>query len=168
MSDLYTELLVKKESTAKDALIRYGLFAGTGLMVIAGLLISPILLLAAIALGVVCFFVVPKTDLEYEYLFVNGEMDIDMIMAKTKRKRAFSFDLAEAELAAPLNSHRLDYYNNSQNIKTLDFSSGNPEHRRFAVITRNKETLCKVIIEPDENLAGLMKKAAPGKVFLDT
>lgn len=167
MSDLYTELLVKKESTSKDSLIKYGLYVLTGVMVVAGLLISPIFLLAAIALGVACYFIVPRTDLEYEYLFVNGEMDIDMIMAKTKRKKAFSFDLAEAELAAPLNSHRLDYYNNNQNLKTLDYSSGNPEHKRYAVITRNKDSLCKVIIEPDENLANLMKKSAPSKVFLD-
>ena len=25
-----------------------------------------------------------KTDVEYEYLFINGDFDIDMIMSKTK------------------------------------------------------------------------------------
>ena len=49
-------------------------------------MLNVLLLVPAIALGIACYFVIPKTDLEYEYLFVNGELDIDMIMSKSKRK----------------------------------------------------------------------------------
>ena len=49
----------------------------------------------------------------------------------------------------------------------LDFSSGNPEHKRFGVITRLDGNLCKIILEPDEALAQAMKNSAPSKVFLD-
>ena len=73
MSDLYSELLVKKEPTAKDSIVKYGMIVLTVLAVGAGLFISPILLLVAVALGVASYFVIPRTDLEYEYLFVNGE-----------------------------------------------------------------------------------------------
>ena len=111
--------------------------------------------------------VIPKTDVEYEYLFINGDFDIDMIMSKTKRKKVKSFKLSEADLAAPLDSHRMDYYNGNQNMKVLDFSSGNPEHKRFGVITRLDGNLCKIILEPDEALAQAMKNSAPSKVFLD-
>lgn len=167
MSDLYTELLVKKEKTAKDSIIKYGLIVLTVLLALAGLLIHPFVLIAAIIAGVAAYFIIPRTDLEYEYLFVNGEMDIDKIMSKAKRKKAGSFNLAEAELVAPLNSHRMDYHNNNQKMKVLDFSSGNPEHKRFAVITRIDNEACKIIIEPDETLAQSMKNCAPSKVFLD-
>ena len=167
MSDLYTELLVKKEKTPKDSLVKFGLTGLLILAVIAGLIISPLFLVAAAALGVAAYFIIPKTDVEFEYLFVNGDMDIDMIMSRSKRKRVFSLNLSEAEIAAPLNSHRLDYYNGSQKLKVYDFSSGNPEHRRFGVVVHQKEETCKVILEPDKNLEGLMKNSAPGKVFLD-
>ena len=90
MSDLYSEFLVKKESTAKDAIVKYGLIVLTVLAAGAGLFINPLLLVLAIALGVACYFVIPRTDLEYEYLFVNGEFDIDMVMAKSKRKKVMS------------------------------------------------------------------------------
>ena len=46
MSDLYYELLVKKESTGKDKLIKYGLYALTAVAVLAGLFIHPLLLIA--------------------------------------------------------------------------------------------------------------------------
>lgn len=167
MSDLYSELLVKKESTAKDGIMKYGLIVLTALAVLAGIFVNPLILLAAVVLGIACYFVIPKTAVEYEYLFINGDFDIDMIMSKTKRKKVKSFKLSEADLAAPLDSHRMDYYNGNQNMKVLDFSSGNPEHKRFGVITRLDGNLCKIILEPDEALAQAMKNSAPSKVFLD-
>lgn len=167
MSDLYTELLIKKERTAKDSLIKYGMIAVTAVFVLAGLFISPILLLPAVLCGVADYFIIPRTDLEFEYLFINGDLDIDMIMAKTKRKNAKSIKLEEIDLIAPVNSHRLDYYNNNQSIRVLDYSSGNAEHKRYAMIGKDDKGLCKIIIEPDEALANAMKNCAPGKVFLD-
>ena len=167
MSDLYSELLVKRERTIKDSIIKYGLIVLTVIAVIASLISTPLIWIAAIALGIACYFVIPKTDVEYEYLFVNGEFDIDMVMAKSKRNRVKSFNLSEADLVAPLNSHRMDYYNGNQNMKVLDYSSGNPQHKRFGVITRLDNATCKIILEPDEALAQAMKKTAPSKVFLD-
>lgn len=167
MSDLYYELLVKKETTAKDKLIKYGLYVLVALFVFAGLFIHPLLLLAAIAAGVACYFIVPGTDVEYEYLFVNGELDIDKVMSKSKRKKVTSLDLTQADLIAPVTSHRMDYYNGNQKMKTVDYSSGNPDHKRFAVITRIGTESCRVIIEPDEKMAQSIKNSAPSKVFLD-
>ena len=167
MSDLYSELLVKRERTIKDSITKYGLIVLTAIAVIAGLIITPLIWIAAVALGIACYFVIPKTDVEYEYLFINGDFDIDMIMSKTKRKKVKSFKLSESDLAAPLDSHRMDYYNGNQNMKVLDFSSGNPEHKRFGVITRLDGNLCKIILEPDEALVQAMKNSAPSKVFLD-
>ena len=108
MGDLYSELLVKKDKTAKDSLLKYGLIVLTVLAVFAGLIITPLALIIAVALGIACYFVIPKTDVEYEYLFINGDFDIDMIMSKTKRKKVKSFKLSEADLAADRKSTRLN------------------------------------------------------------
>lgn len=167
MSDLYTELLVKRKKTAKDTLVKYGMIALTVILVMAGLFLNPLILLGAIAAGIGCYFLVPKTDLEYEYLFVNGEMDIDVIMAQSKRKRVKSINLSEVDIVAPLKSHRMDYYNSNTKMKVLDYSSGESEKNRFAIITRDGNAACKIIVEPDEALAQAMKNSAPSKVFLD-
>ena len=167
MSELYTELLVKKDKTPKDSLIKYGLITLTVLFVLAGLLINPLILIGAVGLGVLDYFIIPKTDLEYEYLFINGEFDIDMIMSQQKRKRVMSFSLKDADICAPLKSHRMDYYNGNATMKVYDYSSGNDSHKRFAVVTRKDNEACRIILEPDEKLANLMKNVAPSKVFLD-
>ena len=167
MGDLYSEYLVKKQPTTKDAVIRYGLIALTVLFAAAGLFMIPLLLIVAVALAAACYFIIPKTDMEYEYLFVNGELDIDAVMAKSKRKKVKSLDIREADLIAPLNSHRMDYYNGNTKLKTLDYSSGDPSHRRFAVITKSENENCRIIIEPDEHMIQAIKNSAPSKVFLD-
>ena len=94
-------------------------------------------------------------------------MDIDVVMAKSKRKRVKSINMSEVDLVAPLNSHRMDYYNGNQRMKVLDYSSGNPENKRFAMITRDTSGSLKVIIEPDETMAIAIKNSAPSKVFMD-
>lgn len=168
MSDLYSELLVKKEKTMKDNLVKTAAIGGTALLVLAGLFIHPLIMLPAIILGVVSYmFVIPKTDLEYEYLFVNGDMDIDVIMAKSKRKKAGSFHMSETDLIAPMDSHRLDYYKSNQKLKVLDFSSGNEKNKRYGVVTRNEKETYMMIIEPDADMAKALKNSAPSKVFLD-
>ena len=157
MGDLYSEYLVKKQPTTKDAVIRYGLIALTVLFAAAGLFMIPLLLIVAVSLAVACYFIIPKTDMEYEYLFVNGELDIDAVMAKSKRKKVKSLDIREADLIAPLNSHRMDYYNGNTKLKTLDYSSGDPSHRRFAVIIKSENENCRIIIEPDEHMIQAIK-----------
>ena len=53
---------------------------------------------------------VPKLEVEYEYLYVNGELDIDAIYSKQKRKKMGSYDASELEILAPENSHELDSF----------------------------------------------------------
>lgn len=166
MNDSYSELLVKKEQTGKDKVIKFlliGLIAATA---VVGVVFSLAWILT-LGLGIAAYFVLPNLDLEYEYVYVNGELDIDKIMAKSKRKRVQSFDLAKMEIMAPVNSHRMDYQNHNTKLKVLDFSSGNKEHKVFAMIIPNEKEICKVLLEPDQELIENIQKSCPRKVFVD-
>ena len=123
MSDLYIELLVKKKRTATDTILKTLLIALTVIAFLAGLLITPLALIVFVGLLVLDYFKLPGFDLEYEYLYVNGELDIDKIMSKQKRKRVGSFDMKNVEMVAPVKSHELDYYRNGK-VKVVDYSSG--------------------------------------------
>ena len=111
MSDLYSEVLVKRQPGSMDILKKAGVIAGILLLAAGGILITPILLLAAIILGVVSwFFIFPLFHVEYEYLILNRELDIDAIYSQQKRKTVAKYDLGSMDLLAPLNSHRMEYY----------------------------------------------------------
>ena len=166
MTDLYSELLVKKEQTAKDKVIKFLLIGLIAVSAVMGLAIT-LVWIVTLALGIAAYFIIPNLDLEYEYVFVNGELDIDKIASKSKRKRAKSFDLSKMEIMAPVNSHRMDYQNHNTNLKVLDFSSGNKSHKIFAMIIPDEKEVYKVLIEPDQELIENIKKSCPRKVFVD-
>ena len=104
MSDLYREILVKRATPAADRIKQGGLIGLTVVCLAGSLLFMP-LLPAGIVLAVVTFFLFPRFDLEYEYLYVNGDIDVDKIMSKQKRKHCASYSLENLEVMAPTGSH---------------------------------------------------------------
>ncbi len=88
MDDFYTEQLIKKQADSKGYSLRNGTYSinccvsAFGFCYTGGNYISS------------CddrdrYIDVPQSDVEYEYLFVNGDLDIDKIMNKARRKRCF-------------------------------------------------------------------------------
>ena len=128
-----------------------------------------IIIAISIAICVADIFIFPRFQTEWEYQYVNGELDVDRIMNKAKRKRMASYDISKAELIAPAASHRFDYYNNNQKLKVCDYSSCNPEREKlvYAMVIPEKEGLLKVLFEPSEHMIKDFRLKAPRKVFFD-
>ena len=136
MSDLYTEVLVKKQQTGKDKAIKGVLIFFTVLFAAAGIMMNPLILLLALVLGIVDYIFIPKLSVEFEYLYVNGELDIDRIYSQSRRKRAASYELSNMEILAPYQSHQLDSYKKNQSIKRYNYSSGieGQGHKPYAFV----------------------------------
>ena len=166
MSDLYIELLVKKKKTSTDTLLKALMIGVTVIFVLGGILFNPIILIPAIVMGVVDYFKLPALDLEYEYLYVNGELDIDKIMSKQKRKRVGSYDMKKVEIVAPKNSHELDSFKNKKDLKLKDYTSLDP-HAKCYILVFNKEKGQEMIkVELDESILNDLRRIAPRKVNL--
>ena len=162
MSDLYSELLVTRKPSGSDSVLRIGAYVLTGLAVIAGLIVHPLILILAGVLGVVDYFLIPRLSLEFEYLHVNDELDIDKIFSKSKRKKAASIDLNKMEVLAPLGSHQLDSY---QNAKTIDFSANDSENKPYAMIVADEKEQKKYLVQLDQRIFDNIKRRFPRKVF---
>ena len=160
MSDLYIELLVKKKKTSTDTLLK-ALMIG-----VTVILFNPIILLPAIVMGVVDYFKLPALDLEYEYLYVNGELDIDKIMSKQKRKRVGSYDMKKVELVAPRNSHELDSFRNRKDLKVHDYSSMEENAKTFGMVINGEKGMELIYFDPNEAILKDMQRIAPRSVKL--
>ena len=169
MSDLYTEVLVKKQQTGKDKVIKGVLIFFTVLFAAAGIMMNPLILLLALVLGIVDYIFIPKLSVEFEYLYVNGELDIDRIYSQSRRKRAASYELSNMEILAPYQSHQLDSYKKNQSIKRYNYSSGieGQGHKPYAVVISKDNAMQMVIFEPDEVMLKDIRNRAPRKVFMD-
>ena len=166
MSDLYIELLVKKKKTSTDTLLKVLMIGATVIFVLGGILFNPIILLLAVVMGVVDYFKLPSLDLEYEYLYVNGELDIDKIMSKQKRKRVGSYDMKKVEIVAPKNPHELDSFRNRKDIKVHDYSSLEENAKTFGMAINGDKGMELIYFDPNEAIIKDMQRIAPRSVKL--
>ena len=161
MSDFYTEQLVKKRPDMKYLAIKVGLILITviAFLIVLVFPIGIILPILAIVLDVIMF---RRLNVEYEYLYVNGDLDVDKIMSRAKRKRMFSMNVSEMELLAPAAAPELRQY---QNARTLDFSSGTGQAKLYTLVVADHGELKKVIFEPNETIVEGLFVLAPRKVI---
>lgn len=165
MSDMYQEILVKRNTPFSDQIKKYLLIVVTVISVMGGLVINPILLLPAVVFGFLCYFMVPRFDLEYEYLYVSGELDIDKIMGKQKRKRCASYNMDNLEILAPSNSAELNRFKNKKDVKVRDFTSLKPDTPSYTLVFNLDRGQELVKVELNEAVIGDIRRMAPRKIL---
>ena len=65
MNDSYSELLVKKEQTGKDKVIKFLLIGVIAATAVVGVII-PLVWVLTLGLGIAAYFILPNLDLEYD------------------------------------------------------------------------------------------------------
>lgn len=160
MNDFYTEQLIKKQADMKDMAVRAVLVA-VAIVSVFTVFIFPVGLFFPIIVIALVWFLMTRLNVEYEYLYVNGDLDIDKIMNKSKRKRIFSTNAEEMELLAPVDSPRLAQFGNA---KVIDLSSGRADARRYAMVVASNGQTAKLIFEPNDTIIEGLFMLAPRKV----
>lgn len=161
MSEFYIEQLIK----VKNRINIYGviLLSGAIIISIVGVLIGinlTILGMAFLIAGVLLTF---RSSIEYEYLFLNKELDVDMIVRKKKRKKVYSLDMNDVVVVARIDAGEAKLY---QTIKGRNFSSNLNQQNVYKVVLSHMGKMESILIEPSRELLEAMKSTAPRKVFI--
>ena len=164
MNDALYELIVARKPRPYDLIVRILVILLIIAVAVGGMpFIGMSAFLAAVLIAVLAYyFIFPRLNVEYEYLFVNGDLDVDKIMSRAKRKRMFSMNVSEMELLAPSDAPELRQY---QNAKTLDFSSGTGQAKLYTLVVADHGELKKVVFEPNETIIEGFFVLAPRKVI---
>ncbi len=160
MEDFYTEQLVKKKTEMRDIVVKTCLILLTVLSVFL-IFVTPFGILAPVILAVVDVFVFRYLDVEFEYLYVNGSLDIDKIMHKERRRNVFSAEIEDMEVLAPSGSRELLAY---QNVRPEDFTSRMSGRDVYEMIFTAGGRKRRVIFEPNEKLLEGIRMRSPRKV----
>lgn len=164
MNDTYVEVMVNRK---KSPLLDAGRIACYVLAVICLVLaVSPFTLsfiACAVIFAAVAYFILPRFDIEYEYLYIDKEITIDKIMSKEKRKNVTTLDLNRMEVMAPVRSHELDSYR-SRNLKEYDYTSGEEDAKVYSIVCAHDKETAIVNIEPGEKMIAAIKTVFPRKV----
>lgn len=163
MNHLYAEASVKRKGDMKLSMYK-------GLMIL-GIVIGGFILMFGGSFGVigagiiaVIIFLFPRLNIEYEYVFVDGQIDFDRISGGAKRKTMLRVDMDQSEIIAPVGSHSLDSFNNLKCI-TKDFSSRQPGAKPYVILATVKNEKYRIIFEPTEKMLGMMRQKSPRKVI---
>ncbi len=161
MNDFYTEQLIKRQTGAKDKAVKVVMI----LVAAACVVLAPVIplgwVVAALVIAAVVFLI-GRMDIEYEYMYINGDLDIDVIYRKAKRKRICSVNISEMELLAPVGSFELKQY---QKAKTFDYSSGAKNKKTYGLIVSRQGQKAQIIFEPNETIVEGLFLLAPRKVI---
>lgn len=166
MGDVFEEQLVKRVAEPKYAFYMGAcVFVTVAVAFLSLLLQQPLFLVLAILLGVGDYYLFQTFDVEFEYTYVNGELDFDKIVAKSRRKRMLSVDVHKLEMIGPKGACQLDSLRNSK-YKSYDFSSNNEEHTIYEMYIRTENELLQIYFEPNQNMLEAMRQLGPRKVIL--
>lgn len=158
MGDVFKEQIVKKKPTTMDMMKRVGLVAAViVIFLVASVFIGQFAFVLTVVAGFCAYLVINMLNVEYEYIFTNGELDIDIIYNRTRRKRLFSGSVSDFEIMAHLDDkdHAGEFASANE---TKNYASGTVTEQTYAFLTVYKGKRLKVIIEPNE----MMLKAISG------
>lgn len=161
MNDFYSEHLVKKKREAKETVIKAVMIVLTVLGFLFNIFI-PFGIVLACLLVVADVVTFRRLDIEYEYMYLNGELDIDMILHKERRKKLCSIRLEDIEIIAPTGAVELDNY---KNIQVTDYSSRYEGAETYDVVCSVSGEKRRVRFEPKEAVLQDMWMRAPRKVI---
>lgn len=167
MGDIFNEQLVEKKNTLKDNMIKAGIVVGALLVILVSSMIKFLVgFIMPITLVVIfgAVFLMRRLNIEFEYVFTSGDLDIDKIFNKNKRKRFITVDVRKFEIMAPIDSkEHARALSNYQ--KVVDCSSGIKKDNTYAAMVVRNGKREKLILEPNEKMLSAIKKYIPRKVM---
>lgn len=105
--DIFVERIIERKKNIIDYMVIFSIFFGSlfvALLIILFFNINAISAALLIALGYLVYYLISMRNVEFEYAFTNGELDIDKIIAQRKRKRLFSANCRDFEAFGKLDS----------------------------------------------------------------
>ena len=161
--DIFCEYMVKRKKGAKEI----GITAG---LVFAAIFISLLLIvfLRQYSFAFICgtwygaWWLIRRTDKEFEYILTSAILDIDKIMAKSSRKRILSVDLTGIYACRPVDDAT------EEAGKVIDASPNGAEDGVYAIDFEKNDQKKRLLFKPDKKMLNQIKKASPSLVTLRT
>lgn len=158
MADVFVEQLVKQKTLPKSRLLKVGIWLIAVFLFVVFTMLSLYLgqiggILAVCSL-VGAWYLCGLLNVEYEYIYLNSEIDFDKIMGKSKRKRIFTIRVSSFDDFGKYTSSKdlLPYavkYNFAEDLCEND----------YYITFKNKDSKnCILFLSPNEKLADELTK----------
>lgn len=109
-------------------------------------------MIGVILFGVLFWYLVFRSDLEYECSYFDGEVRFARIRAKSSRKSLKSYSMDEVIQIAPAGDRSVYKYENDKQLKVCDYTSkktGTPYYVMVVKPTEGEQVLYKVELDKE-------------------
>ena len=126
----------------------------------------PPLFLGTIGFGLLAWFLSTRVELDFDYAYTNGTIDVAKVYNKSSRKHFLSIEMKDVIVVGPVGSDSVRAYQ-GRGLKTIDCSSRNPEIKTYEIVFHDKksdnaETI--VLMDLEDDFLEAMKAVAPRTV----
>lgn len=170
MGDIFNEKLIARMPDTKAYLMRAGIVLGAALIVIFSFLfLLPVplvfpLLVSGALFG--AYYLLKSTNIEYEYIVTNDEMDIDKVIGQSRRKHLLTVNCKTFDILAQAQGIYYNEYKDQTYDKVIDCSSyKNSPDRWFAVYSLEGKRYM-LIFEPGEKMLAAFRTFIPRQIKL--
>lgn len=165
MGDTYIEQMVKRVTPLYLVIAKWLLIVLECFLVLTGMMFFDVLIIIiAVAFGFGIYFLTRRWDLEFEYIYQNGELVIDKIMSKAARKRVCTIDVQSMELMFKGTDH--PEARAFRDFKVKNFTTRCHDDRVYTIVVGGSQNV-KVLFEPNEEIVAAIRMIAPRKVKKD-
>lgn len=170
--DIFLEQMIKRKKTAMDfikvavcVLVALGIF-----LYVPAFLVIPMIGTILFAVCVLCIYFLYKMvcgiNLEYEYTFTNGMMDVDKIINMRSRKSMVEINIRKLEIAGKKDNPAFQKYLADRNIKKIYACTRKDAEDLGFIVFQDKDGKNKMLLfNPNEELQEAIRRFNPQKVF---
>ncbi|MBO6283406.1 MAG: hypothetical protein J6M63_05695 [Pseudobutyrivibrio sp.] len=171
-NDTFVEEAVKVIETAQDKTRKTCAAVVTFLLLVATVTYSRgiLTIIMAILLIIMAIFTIilySNKNIEYEYDYTNGSLEIAKIINNEKRKKVVNIESNEVKMVAAVGTNESLKYDHVQ-LKTYDCSAHDSEQKDYILVAHSeaKGNDFKVIFTPSDKLLNAMAKYNKHDIYL--
>ncbi len=171
-NDTFVEEAVKVIETQQDKTKKTAAALVTFLLLFATVTYSRgiLTLIMAILLIIVAIYTIvlyTNKNIEYEYDYTNGSLEVAKIINNEKRKKVVNVEANEVKMVAAVGTNESLKYDHVQ-LKTYDCSAHDTDQKDYILVAHSeaKGNDFKVIFTPSEKLLNAMAKYNKHDIYL--
>lgn len=170
--DVFVEQMVVKRKTGKDlartaACALGGAIALFLIVSFLGQFLGVLSFLIVAAVFYLLYQVVIGSNIEYEYSFTNGAMDVDKIIAARRRKRLTALNAREIEMMGTKRNSGFEGYMKNGEIKKVFACASIDDDDVYFVLYTEDGVKKLLLFNPNERIRDGFRRLNPQKVFLN-
>lgn len=163
LQDIFIEQTVKKEDKPILRTLYFVCVGLTGSNVLAGILIFPGMFVPALLFGGLAYYIFSNMDVEFDYAYTNGVLEVAKVRAQQKRKSLCEISAEDIIVMAKTGTDPVVPYRGGGR-KAYDCTSHkNTDY--YVLVFKKSGREAKLLFEPNSEILDSLKRKNGSKIY---